>query len=126
MGNLARDQEHIIRCGRSNEGSFGETTISKLVLDYGADILQPVIRSFEIKYDAIGDSITAGFAVMEPPGSQVGATLANSDVFQTYERYLADAWGTTDWRSIARSGISVTPYGGEIIMGERWPCRAFY
>mmetsp|Transcript_118890 Transcript_118890/g.296592 ORF Transcript_118890/g.296592 Transcript_118890/m.296592 type:complete len:945 (-) Transcript_118890:417-3251(-) len=123
---LSVDGEHTVRCGRSSEASYGETTLASIGLDEGGELLPPVARgTSELRYAAIGDSITAGFAVMESAGSTVGATLANSDVFQTYERYLADAWSTSDWSVVARSGISVTPYGGEVVMKDRWPCRSF-
>merc|ERR1719188_30246 len=123
---LAEDEEHTVRCGRSNEASYGETMISDVVLGAGGELLQaPGPNGSELRYEAIGDSITAGFKVSVEPGSSQGPTAANEDVFETYERHLADAWATSEWHVIARSGISVTPYGAERVMQDQWPCRSF-
>jgi len=122
---LSVNQDHAVRCGRSNEAAFGETALSGVVVDDAAEPLQPSAHGEELRYEAIGDSITAGYAVMDSPGSPEGVTLENSDVFQTYERFLADSWSTSDWHVAAKSGISVTDYGGEVVMQERWGCRTF-
>merc|ERR1712066_180804 len=123
---LAVNEEHMVRCGRSNEASYGETVFQDVVLDAGGELLQaPGPSDSELRYEAIGDSITAGFKVTVEAGSSQGPTAANEDVFETYERHLADAWATSEWHVIARSGISVTPYGAEKVMQQQWPCRSF-
>jgi len=118
--------EHIVKCGRSSEASYGVTTLTGVVLESGGELL-PLSTAFsELRYEAIGDSITAGFKVTGTASEQ--ATPENEDVFKTYERYIADAWGTSDWRVVAKSGISILPYAGgaEKVMELEWPCRTFW
>eukprot|EP00441_Pelagodinium_beii_P020735 CAMPEP_0197657408 /NCGR_PEP_ID=MMETSP1338-20131121/44606_1 /TAXON_ID=43686 ORGANISM="Pelagodinium beii, Strain RCC1491" /NCGR_SAMPLE_ID=MMETSP1338 /ASSEMBLY_ACC=CAM_ASM_000754 /LENGTH=630 /DNA_ID=CAMNT_0043233767 /DNA_START=42 /DNA_END=1934 /DNA_ORIENTATION=- len=117
--------EHTIKCGRSSEASYGTTTLAGVVLDSGSEVL-PLDASSHLRYEAIGDSITAGFKVTGTAQEQ--ATPRNEDVFKTYERHLADAWGTSDWRVVAKSGISILPYlgGAEKVMELEFPCRTFW
>eukprot|EP00928_Gymnodinium_smaydae_P046865 TRINITY_DN31243_c0_g1_i1.p1 TRINITY_DN31243_c0_g1~~TRINITY_DN31243_c0_g1_i1.p1 ORF type:complete len:1186 (-),score=176.85 TRINITY_DN31243_c0_g1_i1:366-3452(-) len=123
---LSTLEEYMVSCGRSDEASYGESVLKDIFVDPGASLVElPAFPSTTLRYEAIGDSITAGFKVYLPPGSLVSPSPENEDVFQTYERHLADAWRTEDWRVEARSGISVTPYSSEKVMAEQWPCRSF-
>jgi len=121
--------DHIVTCGRSNEASYGETVLKSVTLSSGsAELLQaPGPAASELKVEIIGDSITAGFATKWQPGQPTGATLENSDVYDTYARHVADGWGTSEWRVVARSGIPVYPYSdAERPMAEQWVCQNFF
>ena len=107
--NLAKQEEHTLHFGKSDESSYGAMTFSDLVLDHGFTALDP--GSPKLTYEAIGDSITAGFKVDCHPGGGYPST-ANEDQYETYVSHLADAWGTDDWSVIARSGIGVGPVAG--------------
>eukprot|EP00931_Biecheleriopsis_adriatica_P019818 TRINITY_DN1339_c0_g1_i1.p1 TRINITY_DN1339_c0_g1~~TRINITY_DN1339_c0_g1_i1.p1 ORF type:complete len:605 (-),score=79.24 TRINITY_DN1339_c0_g1_i1:73-1695(-) len=119
--------EHIVWCGRSNEASYGETVLEAVLLDDGAELLQaPAAKASELRFEAIGDSITAGFATKWLPGQARGATLENSDVFDTYSRFLADGWSTSEWHVAARSGIAAFPYASyEKPMSQQWTCKRY-
>ena len=127
---LSSVEEHIIRCGRNNEASYGDSIITGVVLDSGGRLLEtadPNADNSMIRFEAIGDSITAGYKVTVPPGVIVDATIENQNVFKTYVRLLADAWGTTDYQVIAKSGISILDYGTTgVIIPEEWPCREYW
>lgn len=120
--------EHTVICGRSNEGSYGETILKSVALDSGGEVLQaPQTDAAELKLEVIGDSITAGFATKWQPGQPTGATVENSDVYDTYARYVADGLGTSDWSVVARSGIPVYPYSAtEPAMARQWVCRNYF
>jgi len=63
---LVSNAEHVVRCGRNNEASWGATTISGIVLDNSGELLQAVDHNAGntmLRFEAIGDSITAGFKV---------------------------------------------------------------
>jgi lysophospholipase L1-like esterase len=123
-------EEHVAKCGRSGEASYGKTSVTGVVIDDAGDLLtveEPLASA--LRYEAIGDSITAGFKVTVPAGSgAVPATPENEDVFKTYVRHLADAWGILDYHVVAKSGISILPYGNglEKVMAQEWPCRSFW
>ena len=110
---LSPSEEHVARCGRNNEASWGPTLVRGVALDPGGELLRaadPNAGSALLRYEAIGDSITAGFKVTAASAAEP-ATIANQDVFQTYVRYMADAWGTSDYNVIAKSGVSILDYG---------------
>lgn len=116
--NLAKEEEHTLHFGRSDEASYGYMTFNDLVLDAGYTALVP--DKPKLTYEALGDSITAGFKVNGPPST------ANEDVYETYVAHLADAWGTDDWHTVARSGIGVANVrgsGGSML--EEYKCRAY-
>jgi len=127
---LLLDEEHVVRCGRNNEASYGPTKIMGIALDSDGEILQandPNADDAMLRFEAIGDSITAGFKVTVPVGAQDPATIENQNVFKSYIRYMADAWGTTDYQVIAKSGVSILDYGTTgIVMPREWPCREFW
>ena len=110
---LSPSEEHIVRCGRNNEASWGPTIIDGIVLDPNGELLQavdPNAGNTMLRFEAIGDSITAGFKATATTAAEP-STIANQDVFQTYVRYMADAWGTNDYNVIAKSGVSILDYG---------------
>jgi len=127
---LSSTKEHVIRCGRDNEASYGDTIISGISLESGGQLLQasdPNANNSMIRFEAIGDSITAGFNVLTPALVSEPATIENQDVFQTYIRFMADAWGTTDYQVIAKSGISILDNGQTgVVMPLEWPCREYW
>jgi len=127
---LSLTEEHTISCGRNNEASYGDSIISGITLEDNGQLLQaidPNANNNMIRFEAIGDSITAGYKVLVPAGVSDPATIANQDVFQTYIRYMADAWGTTDYQVIAKSGVSILDYGTTgIVMPREWPCREYW
>ena len=127
---LSSTEEHVIMCGRNNEASYGDSIITGINLEDSGELLQaidPNSNNNMIRFEAIGDSITAGYKVLVPPGAPDPATIANQDVFQTYIRFMADAWGTTDYQVIAKSGVSILDYGTTgIVMPEEWPCREYW
>eukprot|EP00929_Paragymnodinium_shiwhaense_P046416 TRINITY_DN2362_c0_g1_i2.p1 TRINITY_DN2362_c0_g1~~TRINITY_DN2362_c0_g1_i2.p1 ORF type:complete len:643 (-),score=70.03 TRINITY_DN2362_c0_g1_i2:399-2327(-) len=124
---LDASREHVVACGRSNEGSFGETHFKGVVLASGGELLQAAgPRESELRVEVIGDSITAGYATKWRPGQPTGATLENSDVYDSYARYLADALGTSEWHVVARSGIPVVRFSpSEKPMADQWVCRSY-
>jgi hypothetical protein len=126
---LVPTQEHIIRCGRNNEASWGSTIIYDLNLDTGGEILQandPNADNTMIRFEAIGDSITAGFKVTSNSAYDP-LTIENQDVFQTYIRFMADAWNTSDYNVIAKTGVSMLDHGQtEVTMPLEWSCRHFW
>jgi len=127
---LSSTEEHVIRCGRNNEASYGDSVISGITLEDSGQLLQaidPNANNKMIRFEAIGDSITAGYKVLVPPGVSDPATIANQDVFHSYIRFMADAWGTTDYQVIAKSGVSILDYGTTgIVMPQEWLCREYW
>ena len=80
----------------------------------------------ELRYEAIGDSITAGHkAIHVLPGVSQLPTTENNDVFSSWVRRLADAWATSDWRVVAKSGMGATQVRSTLAMTVEWPCRAY-
>lgn len=126
---LSPSEEHIVRCGRNNEASWGPTIIDGIVLDPNGELLQavdPNAGNTMLRFEAIGDSITAGFKATATTAAEP-STIANQDVFQTYVRYMADAWGTNDYNVIAKSGVSILDYGTTgVAMSQEFPCREFW
>merc|ERR1712000_64139 len=121
--NLNVQQEHTVHFGKSDEASYGTWTFHDLMLDRGYEALKP--EATKLKFEAIGDSITAGFKVDCHPGGG-SPTTANEDQYETYVSHLADVWGTDDWNVIARSGIGAGPVsgaGGTIL--EEYKCRDY-
>ena len=103
--------EHTIWCGRNNEASYGDSVFVGVELEASGQLLQavdPNANNNMIRFEAIGDSITAGYKVLVPSSrASDPATLANQNVFKTYIRYMADAWGTSDYQVLAKSGVSI-------------------
>jgi len=96
-----------------------------LVLDTGYTAL--ALGTPKLTYEAIGDSITAGFKVDCKPGGG-SPTTANEDAYQTYVAHLAAAWGTDDWHMVARSGVGAGPVGGAgnpNTIVEMFKCQGF-
>ena len=126
---LVPNREHIVRCGRNNEALWGSTVIYGVELDDDGELLQagdPNAENTMLRFEAIGDSITAGFKVTSKSASEP-STIANQDVFQTYIRYMAEAWNTEDYNVIAKSGVSILDYGTTgVVMSQEWPCRQFW
>jgi len=127
---LAPNMEHIIRCGRNNEASYGPTIIYGVKIEENGELLQavdPNAHNTMLRFEAIGDSIAAGFKVTAKSAYEP-ATIANQDVFQSYVRSMADAWKTEDWNVIAKSGISILDYDGKtgVVMSKEWVCRQFW
>lgn len=121
--NLAEKDEHTLHFGRSDEASYGTWTFYDLVLDQGYTALDP--DAPKLTYEAIGDSITAGFKVDCQPGGGSPST-GNEDAYKTYVAHLGDAWGTNDWSIIARSGIGVGPVAGAGgTMLEEYKCQVY-
>lgn len=107
---LDASEEHTVFCGRSSEAFNGETSLLRIEADAGVQaLLPPGPFENELRYEAIGDSISSGL-----------------DVFKTWVRRLADSWATSDWRTVARSGGSVTQATShEKTMKEHWLCRRY-
>jgi len=123
---LAPNMEYIIRCGRSSEASYGFTNIYGVKIEEGGELLQAVDPNADntmLRFEAIGDSITAGFKPIVP-------RIKNEDVFQSYSHFMADAWKTEDFNVIAKSGISILPAtnppSAEVVMSKEWPCQFFW
>jgi lysophospholipase L1-like esterase len=110
-------KEHTLLVGRSDEASYGKTTLHDIVLDQGYTAL--ALPAQGLRYEVIGDSITAGFKVTGPPAT------STEDVFKTYEHHLKEHWGVEDWSVIARSGIGVTDGWGQRPMHEQYVCSSF-
>ena len=125
--NLVATELHKVYCGRSSEAAHGETSIVRIEGDVGVQALVPDgPRDNELRFEAIGDSISAGHKIYVPAGVHQAATTQNEDVFRTYVRRLADAWATSEWRTVARSGASVTQTSHpEKTMLEHWGCRQY-
>lgn len=88
------------------------------MLDKGYVALNPVAPQGLI-FEAIGDSITAGFKVT---GSPMAST---EDVFKTYSYHLAKHWGADDWNVVARSGIGVIERADEHEYLKQYNCANF-
>jgi len=118
--------KYTLNCGRNDEASYGTTTVSDVLLQSGGTLLKSPLPPKALRYMAIGDSITAGFKALIEPGTGVQPSAANEDLFKTYGRHLADAWGASDWHVVARSGIAATSYDPNVkTMDEQFPCRDF-
>lgn len=55
---LAPNIEHIIRCGRNNEASFGPTVIYGVIIEENGELLQavdPNANNTMLRFEAIGD-----------------------------------------------------------------------
>jgi lysophospholipase L1-like esterase len=126
---LVSTEEHTVRCGRNNEASWGSTIIYDLNLDTGGEILQaddPNADNTMLRFEAIGDSITAGFKVTSNSAYDP-LTIENQDVFQTYIRFMADAFGTSDYNVVAKTGVTMLDYAQtEVSMPLEWSCRQFW
>ena len=48
-----------------------------------------------LRFEAIGDSIAAGFKVTSNSSSEL-STISDQDVFQTYVQFMVDAWATSN------------------------------
>jgi lysophospholipase L1-like esterase len=114
---LASSGEHTIMFGRSDEASYGHTTLHDIKLGGGKALSPSKPRGFV--YEALGDSITAGFKVT---GSPMAST---EDVFKTYEYHLAQHWGIDDWNVIARSGIGIVERVDEHAFHKQYECASF-
>lgn len=104
--NLDSAEEYVVWCGRNNEASYGATILSGVVLDTGGELLQatdPNARNAMLRLEVVGDSISAGFKVTATSASEPGSSY-NQNVFKAYPKLLADAWQTTDYQVIAKSG----------------------
>ena len=55
--------------------------------------------------------------------ASLSAVQTSQDVFKSWVRHVADAWNTTDWRVVAKSGIGVLPNEFGLGMKDRFPCR---
>jgi lysophospholipase L1-like esterase len=106
---LDLNSEHTVRFGKSNEPQdSGIFDFDHLELDEGFTAAQPPRK---LVYQAIGDSITAGYRALCPPlnngGSSCGSTAETENEYSTYVKHLAEAWGTDDWSAVAVSGVCV-------------------
>jgi len=125
---------YTLSCGRNTEASFGRTTVEEVLLESGGLVLAPTSPT-GLRYMSLGDSIAAGMhtlrgavALGAAGGSVPSAqeVAANENVFESYSRHLADAWATTDWRVVARSGISVVQFGwDEKPFADLFLCRDY-
>ncbi|CAE7482205.1 celE, partial [Symbiodinium pilosum] len=108
--NLSPSQRYTIWCGRNTEAVYGKTVLQALLVDAGTQMFEPQRQDDELRVEFVGDSITAGWLVLNDPGSYVNQNQTGEDIFQTWDRHLADAWGTSNWRAVARTGIAIFPY----------------
>jgi hypothetical protein len=95
---LVSTKEYIIRCGRNNEASWGSTIIYDINLDTRGEILQavgPNAGNTILRFEAIGDSITAGFKATSNSSNEL-STISDQDVLQTYVQFMVDAWATSN------------------------------
>lgn len=130
--------EHVVRFGKCDESSDGVLDLVNLELDGGYTVSS---QPEQLVYHAIGDSITAGFkaecSAIDDGGPECAAlSHATENIYNTYVRHLADAWGTDLWSSVARTGagvgdIYVTTTGGQQVRADRkmldyYKCREFY
>ena len=118
---------HSLWCGRSSEGSYGESRVQSIAV-FGGELVPLALPSNPLRLEVLGDSITAGYQALAEYGQTF--SLGLEDVFSSYERRMADAWGTWDWRVVARSGIPVSlveedPAGSGIISGQ-YDCRVHW
>jgi lysophospholipase L1-like esterase len=104
--------------GRSDEASYGHTTLHNIILDKGGVAMDPPPRRGFV-YEALGDSITAGFKVTGSPAAMT------EDVFKTYEYHLAQHWGVDDWNVVARSGIGIVERVDEHAFHKQYECASF-
>jgi len=107
---LPTAETHTIWCGRNTEAFYGKTILEELLVDAGTQFLEPPSLDGQLRLEFIGDSITAGWVVLNSAGSYINQNQTGEDIFQTWDRHLADAWGTADWRAVARTGIGIFPY----------------
>lgn len=124
---LVATEEYTLRCGRSSEAAYGETILFGIEADAGVQPLVPAgPRTNELRYEAIGDSITAGHKTNGVvPGVAQNPTTENNDVFQSWVRRLADGWATSEWRVVAKSGIGASQVRSERPIAFQFPCRSY-
>lgn len=121
-------QTYLVFCLRNLEASAGHTKVRGVHLSPGGFLLNIVpaldlaIGDTQLRYEAVGNLITAGWKTNPPYADFYG----DSDVFLSYTRFYADAWRTSDWTVVAKSGIAVTDanYDGGII--GRFNCAEYY
>merc|ERR1712167_473385 len=124
---LDRHQNHTVTFGRSDEAADGTFTFTDWALDsgYTAWMVDALLS-----YEAIGDSITAGYmAECSAQSTLHGCNqgIATTNVYSTYVRFLADHWGTTDWSTISRTGVGLfanEPSNHAMI--DLYKCREWY
>lgn len=117
-------KKHTLKLSRCSEAAYGETTIHDLVLDKGFTAFSPPSIS-GLRYEAVGDSITAGWNDLLSPGDDDGGSKGE-DVLKTYEYHLAQGWGTNDWRAVARAGIGAVEVDGALGMEAEYLCSTFH
>lgn len=122
---LDATKDHTILVGRCNEASYGITTLQSVQLQPGFVALDPPAPA-GLRYEAIGDSITAGWNIDLPAGTEHDGGTKHQNAFETYEYLLAKAWGSDDWRSVARSGIGAIPVDGALPMRDEYLCSSFH
>jgi len=62
----------------------------------------------------------------QPGGPTEKEGSHSEDVMSTYEFHLAQAWGTSDWRAVARAGIGAVEVDGDLGMGDQYSCAYFH
>jgi heparanase 1 len=83
---LDPEKEYTVVVGRCNEASYGVTTLQSVNVGHGFVALDPPpLPSGGLRYEAIGDSITAGWNVDLPAGTNHDGGTRAQDVFKTYE-----------------------------------------
>lgn len=122
---LDASKEHTLMLSRSSEAAYGETTLYDIVLDRGYEALVATALS-GLRYEAIGDSITAGWNDLLPAGTEHDGGSKGEDLFSTYEYRLAQAWNLSDWRAVARSGIGAISVDGALPMHDEYLCSTFH
>jgi len=122
-----RSKEYVLKILRSSEPYYGETTLHNVILDDDATIKKPRPLT-GLRMEVIGDSISAGWDAMLPAGSpdKDENETNTEDLFRTYEKHLADDFGITDWRVVARAGMGVTERDGQFGMIEEYLCSSFH
>lgn len=132
---LASDLEthhnHTVTFGRSDEASDGTFIFTDWALDSGYTALMPDSPdTAPFRYEAIGDSITAGFMSecnSEATGGCQHTGISTTNAYNTYVRHLADHWGTTDWSTVSRTGVGIVanePSNHAMI--DLYKCREWY
>jgi len=126
---LDASKTYTVWCGRNTEAYYGKTILEALMVDAAAEFLPPPRLEGQLRVEFIGDSITAGWKVLNGPGSSSYENEAGEDIFLTWDRRLADAWKTADWRAVARTGIAILPYEAWGIqfqaMKDRFQCSEY-
>jgi len=121
---LDQNTTYILKFHRRSEALFGFTIFKGFLASTNAQTHKITDKS-PIKFEFIGDSITAGFKVDNPSG-QSSREIQYENANDAYGPLLAKKFGSDQWSMVAKSGIGIDEIqGSDVPMLARYPYKYF-